>query len=165
MKLKHVLNEGPISYRGAGGERYAAWEEPNDEPEPGYHEDTVVMPFATADSTEIKVKVRYNVSGRVGEQLDLDDVELLAVVLPSGKEVDPETASNILGKDQLDPSDPQTQEALAEWLCDYLKDEEGWDVSMGHNLRQHHKVNQAAPAKARAPAAAAPAPQAEPTAA
>ena len=167
MKLKHVLNEGPISYRGAGGERYAAWEEPDDEGpeyEPEHDEGETVMPYCTSDGTDIKVRVKYELSiDRQEEVTDVTKVELLAVVLPSGKEVDPATASNILGADQFGDEDEDT---LAEWLCDHLEAEEGGKFQISDAIRTaaRHKLAQSSAARNAAPASApAAAPATEPT--
>lgn len=162
MKLKHVLNEGPISYRGAGGERYAAWEEPNDEPEyePEHKEGETVMPYCTADGTDIKVRVQYEAEfDHQDGKGQITSVKLLAVVLPSGKEVDPATASNILGADQFGD---EGEDTLAEWLCDHLRDEEGEEYTIGDAIKHGQRTQQVAPAQASAPAAA---PERDPTAA
>ena len=158
MKLKHVLNEGPISYRGAGGERYAAWEEPDDEG-PEYEAPSVegetVMPYCTADGTEIKAKVKYSGSrDERDDQVHIDEIDIVAIVLPSGKEVDPDTAMNILGQDQFDPNDQGSKEALIDWLSDHLEGEMGGAKVWKSDKYDQRFKTPAAPAQASAPAAA-----------
>ena len=108
MKLKQVLTEGPISYR-QGGERYAAWEEPNDDsqdPAPATKQ-VATIPMTLSDGTKLTAKVDLEFSqeqdayGKVYVQVHHAAVQ--SITLPTGQEIEPEVAAQQLGADELDP--------------------------------------------------------------
>lgn len=146
MKLKQVLTEGPISYRGAGGQRFGAWEEPNDEPENVASSETATFAYNTSDNTEIQAKVHYAIDAGAGGKDVLVDFDVVSIVLGGGKEVDFDTAANVLGDQIGDKLN------FAEQFTEYLHDQ-GKSVGISPDL-QKSLGGAVAPAQASAPAAA-----------
>lgn len=151
MKLKHVLKEAGFSnsdpnYRGPG------WQEEPDYEEPQYETETTQVTVSTQDGTDIQVKVEYTTTGD-DKNPEIDSVEVVAVVLPSGKEVEPEVAMQMLGDDQF---------LNMEYVVTALNEQLGSQYRLSRNLRkemEQEKGQAAAPATpAAAPAVASKAP-------
>ena len=108
MKLNQVLTEGPITYR-QGGERFGAWEEPDDEGDesqtPGQTEEATI-PMTLSDGTKLSAKVSLEYSqeqdAHGGTYVQVHHVEVQSITLPTGQEIEPQVAKQQLGDEELD---------------------------------------------------------------
>lgn len=105
MKLKQVLTEGPTTYS-QGGQRYYSWEEPDDQPdEAEATEEVVNVPMTLSDGTKLgsKVRVSYTEEQDAGGRsyVQVHDVEVQSIILPTGQEVEPAVAAQQLGDEEL----------------------------------------------------------------
>lgn len=122
MKLK-ALFEGPSTYMGAGGQRYGAWEEPDDQSDgPDEVKKELVIPYSLADNTPVKLKVAVTYQ-QYGTDIQLHTVEPVALILPSGKEVDIEVARQQFGDD-----DQFAAPEVFDWTAEYMQTEMGQKV-------------------------------------
>lgn len=115
MKLNKLF-EAPTTYM-QGGQRYGAWEQPDDEPDYDVkeHRTVAMVPFQLSDDTKVTLKVEYTYS----EDFDQSDYaqeygngekdkiivtqfEAVALVLPSGAEVEREVAARQLGEEDAE---------------------------------------------------------------
>lgn len=123
MKLKSLF-EGPSTYMGAGGQRLGAWEEPDDEPDgPPDVSKEIVIPYSLADNTPVRLKVKVTYQ-QYDTDIQLHTADPIAILLPSGKEMDVETAKQHLGDDnQFDAPE------VFDWTAEYLETQTGAKVN------------------------------------